>query len=120
MNEKINTGLGNKEIFIRNLNRQLAKSNSKKIDVCRAIGVSTGTFSDWLKGRIYPRMDKIQLLADYFGIQKSDLVEDVNFAKETINEKDQKVLDLFHEVPLDKREAAIEVIESVLKTLSKL
>ena len=119
MNEKVITNLGNKEIFIRNVKRNLANSGSKQIDVCRAIGVSTGTFSDWMKGRSYPRMDKIQLLAEYFGVKKSDLVEDVNVPKNAVSEEDQKVLDLLHKIPQDKREAAIEMCEAVLKNLSK-
>ena len=119
MNTLVKTSLGNKEVFVRNLKRHLNISGKKKIEVAKAVGVSTGTFSDWLKGRSYPRMDKIQLLADYFGIKKSDLVEDVNLSKETVSEEDQKVLDLLHQVPKDKRAAAIEMCEAVLKNLSK-
>ena len=34
------------------------------------------TVRDWTNGRAYPRIDKIEMLANYFGIQKSDLIED--------------------------------------------
>ncbi len=119
MNVSVKTSLGNREVFVRNLKRHLNLSGKKKIEVAKAVGVSSGTFSDWLKGRSYPRMDKIQLLADYFDIKKSDLVEDVNFSKETVPEEDQKVLDLLHQVPIDKRAAAIEMCEVVLKNLLK-
>ena len=34
------------------------------------------TFSDWINAKTYPRIDKIELLANYFGVLKSDLVED--------------------------------------------
>ena len=34
------------------------------------------TFSDWVHARTYPRIDKIELMANYFGIEKSDLVEE--------------------------------------------
>ena len=111
MNKLVKTNLGNKEIFIRNVKRHLANSGKKQIDACKAIGVSTGTFSDWMKGRSYPRMDKIQLLAEYFGIKKSDLVEDVNIAKETVSEKEQKLLDLFHQVPEKYHDYLLDLIE---------
>ena len=111
MNKLVKTDLGNKEIFIRNLKRHLSISGEKQIDVATAIGVSTGTFSDWLKGRSYPRMDKIQLLADYFGIKKSDLVEDVNIAKETVSDKEQLVLDLFHKIPDDRKDFFIKMLQ---------
>ena len=43
----------------------------------------------WYNGEFYPRIDKIQLLANYFCIQKSDLVEDKsrlkNINKQTIS-----------------------------------
>lgn len=34
------------------------------------------TLSDWVNGKKYPRIDKIELLANYFGIDKSDLIEE--------------------------------------------
>ena len=74
MNKAIKSDLGNKEIFSRNLRRYIDSSDVTQKEVAKAIGVSTGTFNDWIKGRAYPRMDKIQLLAEYFGIKKSDLV----------------------------------------------
>lgn len=110
----------NLEVFTRNFNRYLTQSKKKQIDVAKAVGVSTGTISDWKKGRSYPRMDKVQALADLFGINKSDLVEDVNVAKETVTDEDQEVLDLFHQVPKEKRAEAIALCKSVLSTLSKL
>lgn len=117
MNNQIKTDLGNKEIFIRNLKRYLENSGKKQIEVANAIFVSPGTFNDWLKGRAYPRMDKIQALAEYFGIKKSDLVEDVNIAKETVSEEDQEVLDWFHKVPKENRELVLSMIRAAAKNL---
>lgn len=114
MNKSVLSDLGNKEIFSRNLNRYVAKSGENQKDIAKAIGVSAGTFCDWMKGRAYPRMDKVQLLADYFGIKKSDLVEDVNVSKETISNQEQIVLDLFHKVPDDKKEILIKIIQAAL------
>mgnify|MGYP000250745067 len=34
------------------------------------------TFSDWVNAKTYPRIDKIELMANYFGVTKADLVED--------------------------------------------
>ena len=33
------------------------------------------TFSDWVNAKTYPRIDKIEKMAQYFGIEKSDLIE---------------------------------------------
>lgn len=117
MNKLIKTDLGNKEIFIRNLKRHLETSGKKKIEAANAAGVSTGTFSDWLKGRSYPRMDKIQRLADFFGIQMADLVDDVNVPKETISNQEQEIFDLFHKVPKEKRELVLSMIRAAIDNL---
>ncbi len=67
--------LGNKEIFAKNLQYYMNLNNKTRIDVCRDLEIPYSTFTDWCNANIYPRIDKIELLANYFGIQKSDLVE---------------------------------------------
>lgn len=119
MNKPVTTYLGTQEIFSKNLVRYLSDSDKTQKEVAAAIGVSAGTFCDWVKGRAYPRMDKVQKLADYFGIQKSDLVEERDLEKEKALLEDQKILDLFHKVPIEKRAEAIALCESVLNTFSK-
>lgn len=114
MNKSIKTDLGNKEIFSRNLKRHLDKSGKLQKEVAKAVGVSTGTFCDWVKGRAYPRMDKVQLLAEYFGIKMSDLVEDENVRTETVTDKEQLILDLFHKIPDEKKEFVIKMIQAAI------
>ena len=53
-------------------------------DVADAIGVSYFTFTDWVKGKTYPRMDKVEKLAKYFGVKISDLVEKNDIANNPI------------------------------------
>ena len=75
MNSKNDSNLGNKIVFSENLKYYLAKSGDKQKDISTVAKVSQGTISDWLKRRSYPRMDKIQLLAEHWGIEMADLVE---------------------------------------------
>ena len=63
-------------IFSTNLNRYLNESHKTQIEVANAIGVSQQTFNTWSRGIALPRMDKIQKLADYFGIGKNDLIDE--------------------------------------------
>ena len=113
----IKTELENREIFARNLRNYVTLSGKMKKEVAAAIGVSTGHFSDWLACRSYPRLDKLQALADYFGIKKSDLTEDDSENEEELD--DQKILEIFHQIPKEKRAEAIALCESVLNTFSK-
>ena len=117
MNKSVKTDLGNQEIFSRNLKRYLDNSGKTQKEVAAAIYVSTGTFCDWIKGRSYPRMDKVQSLAEYFGISKSDLVENENIKQDAVSEEDQEVLDLFHKLPKEKREFVLSMIRAAIDNL---
>lgn len=65
-----------KEILAKNLQMYMDLNRKTRRDVSDALGVSYYTLSDWVNGKKMPRMDKIQKLADYFGILKSDLIEE--------------------------------------------
>lgn len=65
-------------IFATNLNHYLDRSGKSQSDIASLLNVSSSTVSEWVSGKKYPRMDKIQIMADYFGILKSDLTEDKN------------------------------------------
>ena len=64
-----------KEIFSQNLQRFLAERNVRQIDVADAIGVSHQRMNTWIRAKAYPRPDKIQQLADYFGVLYGDMVQ---------------------------------------------
>jgi transcriptional regulator with XRE-family HTH domain len=117
MNKSVKTDLGNKEVFSRNLLRLIKMSGKTQVEVAKYVKVSQGTISDWTKGRSYPRMDKLQLLSELFGVQKSDLVEDVNVPKDTVSKEDQEVLDLFHQVRKEKRELVLSMIRAAIDNL---
>lgn len=70
--------MGANEIFAKNLKFYVIKSGKTQSQIASDLGVSKGTFSDWTAGRSHPRMDRVQQLAEYFGISKSQLVEDGN------------------------------------------
>ena len=69
-------GLGNKQIFAKNLEYFINRSGKSKKEIAEHLGVASSTFSNWCTGIKYPRIDKIEMLANYFGIMKSDLIED--------------------------------------------
>ena len=70
------SSLGNKKIMSKNIQYYMDKHHKSRSEMCDALGVKYTTFTDWVKGNTYPRIDKIELMANYFGIPKSDLVED--------------------------------------------
>lgn len=67
--------LGNKEIFSKNLKYYMELNHKDRNDICRDLKFPYTTFAEWYNGNIYPRIDKIEMLANYFSIKKSDLIE---------------------------------------------
>lgn len=65
-----------KKIFQHNLMKYVSSSDKTQKEIADAIGVSPQTFNTWCQGIALPRMGKVQLLADYFHINKSDLIEE--------------------------------------------
>lgn len=73
----------NKKIFAKNLNYYMTTNNKTQSDLVTDMNLTASTVSDWANGKKYPRVDKMQLLADYFGILKSDLTEEHETSKMT-------------------------------------
>jgi len=58
------SNLGNKEIMAKNIQFYMDKYGKSRQDMCEALGVKYTTFTDWVKGNSYPRIDKIELIND--------------------------------------------------------
>lgn len=67
----------NKEVMARNIQYYMNKKGVNATDVCNALGFKHNTFSDWVNAKTYPRIDAIELMANYFDISKAFLVEDI-------------------------------------------
>lgn len=46
----------------------LEQRHVRASDVSKATGIATATLTDWKKGRYTPKVDKLMILADYFGV----------------------------------------------------
>ncbi|MEV2909243.1 XRE family transcriptional regulator [Paenibacillus larvae] len=65
-----------KKTFSENLKRLLDKKGLTQTDMARYLNIPETTVSNWIKASTYPRPDKIQLMADYFNVRRSDLTEE--------------------------------------------
>lgn len=68
--------LGNKKTMAKNIKRLMLENNMKAIDVYTAIDVPQATFSNWMNAVTYPRIDKIEKMANLFNVSKAELVEE--------------------------------------------
>ena len=95
------SNIGNKETLAKNLTFYVDKSGKTKKELSEIFGVAASTFNDWTKGKKYPRIDRIELMANYFGVLKSDLIEEKSL-KERINENPVGMAELHFEILMDE------------------
>ena len=125
------SNLGNKEIMAKNIRYYMDKYDKTRQEMCDALGVKYTTFTDWVKGNSYPRIDKIEMMANYFGISKADLVEDHNDMQQSemtyyLNDETSQIAQeafenpelrtLFHvarDIPPERLKAHIEFMKSL-------
>lgn len=61
--------------FAKQLRHYLNLSGYSQADMARHMKVSTATTAKWCTGATIPRVDKIQSLCNWLGIEKSDLLD---------------------------------------------
>lgn len=114
------SNIGNKVTLAKNLTYYLSICGKEQKEVAEDIGVAASTFNEWVKGKKYPRIDKIELLANYFNIKKSDLIEDKTTPPNELNitEGEQMLLNLFRMLPDEAQKMYLEVLRNSLKNQS--
>lgn len=65
-----------KKIFSENLKKQAAIAGENQPDIAEVLGVTKSAVNAYFMGNKMPRMDRIKKLADHFGCNVSDLVDD--------------------------------------------
>lgn len=105
--------MSNKSVFARNLQYQMDLNQKTRKDVCEALGFSYYTFSDWVNGKKYPRMDKVEILANYFGVLKSDLIEEKTNEHREMQKKNDTLSDIV--IRLQTDDVFLSAVESLYK-----
>ena len=112
----------NKKIMAENIKRLMEKKGVTNQQLCDDLGFKYTTFIDWKKGVTYPRIGKVEAMANYFGCEKSDLIE-AKKEKPAIMIDELKCLTdaqiklrdfVNNEVPEEKAELALRVLRSIV------
>lgn len=111
--------ISSNEVFAKNMKYYMDKKGVNQTELAEIVGVSQPTVNEWLMGKKYPRINKIDRMADYFGILKSDLIEDKknNPTSEGggLSENRLKLMRLAEDAPEDKVELLLRVMRSILE-----
>lgn len=105
--------MDNKNIFATNLKRYMALNEKSRKDISEALGISYYTVTDWVKGKKYPRMDKVEMLADYFGVLKSDLIEEKTEERREMQQKNSTLTDIVVKMRIDNE--LLSLVEGITK-----
>jgi len=113
------------EIFLK----LLEKKGVTVYKVSKSTGIAGSTFTDWKNGRSTPKQDKLQKIADYFGVTVDYLMNGITdndsehyYTNEETREIAQEIFEnpdlksLFHaarDIPPEKLRAHITFIKSL-------
>ena len=107
------SNLGNKETMAKNLQYYVERSGKTQKELSEIFGVSTSTFNDWIKAKKYPRIDKIEMMAKYFRILKSDLIEEKTQEHREMQKKNDIMIDIVFQLKSD--EELFDIVKRVIK-----
>ena len=68
--------IGNKPVMSANIRRYMQEKGINAKELSKALNLPYTTVLSWINAEYYPRIDKIEMMSDYFGCLKSDLIED--------------------------------------------
>ena len=108
------SNIGNKETMARNLKYYIEKSGKDRKTLAEIWGFPYSTVTEWINAKKYPRIDRIEIMAEYFGILKSDLIEE----KTEEHREMQKNNDILSDIVI--RLQSDEVFFSAVESLYKL
>ena len=89
------------------------KKGVDRSQLCEDTGFGYSTVSEWLHAKKYPRINKIEALAVYFGVSKSDLIE------EHTDERRSSLLKKVEQIPDSEIARAEAVLSAMFDDVSK-
>lgn len=107
------SNIGNKETLSKNLKYYIERSGKERKELAEIWGFPYSTVTEWVNGRKYPRIDRIEIMADYFGILKSDLIEEKTKEREGVQKKAGAITDAVLRMKTDKE--FLSLVESLCK-----
>ena len=105
--------MDNRNVFSRNLRYLMEENKKSRQDISTALGVSYFTITSWVNGTKYPRMDKVEKLANYLGVLKSDLIEEKTEEHREMQKKNDALTDIIIEMRTD--DEFLSIVEAIYK-----
>lgn len=109
-----------KRIMAQNIKRYMEQKGVTNQQLCADLGFKYTTFMDWIKGVTYPRIGKVEAMANYFGCEKSDLIEDKKEKPATnegdgLTENQQILIDFAKGLTEEQAALALRLLKSLVE-----
>jgi len=100
--------------FQTNLKQIMALKGKSQSDIVKALNFKQSTVSDWLNGKKYPRMDKVQMLANYFNVDIIELVDNQSNDAITFTITEKALIKNYRQLSEQNQQVVITMINSML------
>lgn len=107
-----------KQIMAKNIKYYMDRKGVTNQQLCDDLNFKYTTFMDWIKAVTYPRIGKVEAMANYFGCEKSDLIEDKKeqpIENDGLSKNRKALIDFAMSVPEDKAAMLLQVMRTILK-----
>lgn len=110
--------LGNKEIMASNIRKHLDRLGLNVKDFANEMNFKYSTVLDWVNAKTYPRIDKIELMANYFKVEKADLIESAkpkqNVTKVNFDPRQAILLSNYNKLNNNRKNRLVQTSEKLL------
>ena len=110
--------LGNKEIMASNIRKHLDRLGLNVKDFANEMNFKYSTVLDWVNAKTYPRIDKIELMANYFKVEKADLIESAkskqNITKVNFDPRQAILLSNYNKLNDNRKNKLVQTSEKLL------
>lgn len=88
----------NRRVMGNNIQRYLDEMGMDRKEFAEKIGFPYSSVTDWINGKSYPRIDRIEIMARFFGVDKADLVEDKRQTGDGLSSDERALIDLYRQL----------------------
>jgi len=107
-----------RNVFAERLNYYIGQSGKTQAQVAKDLGFNSTTLNMWCKGKSMPTSGKVQKIADYFHIGKSELTNDnVDYSSTTaiLSANETLLIDCFRKLNEDGQSRLLQRSEELMK-----
>ena len=100
-----------KRLFSINLKRIMLENGKTQSDIVKDLSFRQATVSDWLNGKKYPRMDKIEILVQYFRISIDELISVSKQEKMSLSSLELALIKKYRQLSASDKQEILNMID---------